>query len=106
MRGNHSPPVFRHHPEDPREETTGSLSRPGRTATASFEKPALGQFPESLRAAAVDASNVEPVFLSAATLVPDFPSSRNRLVRARMLGGVGAGRGNPPGYPMVRPAWA
>ena len=62
LRGNHSPPVSRHHPEDPREETTGSLSRPGRTATASLEKPAFGQFPESLRAAAVDASNVEPVF--------------------------------------------
>ena len=27
------------------------------------------------------------------------PSS-NRLVRTRMLGGVGAGRGNPPGYPI------
>ena len=24
----------------------------------------------------------------------------NRLVRTRMLGGVGAGRGNPPGYPI------
>jgi hypothetical protein len=29
-------------------------------------------------------------------------SATNRLVRTRMLGGVGAGRGNPPGYPIWR----
>ena len=31
-----------------------------------------------------------------------FPSALNRLVRTRMLGGVGAGEGDLPGYP-IRP---
>src|SRR5712692_9372319 len=30
------------------------------------------------------------------------PSDLNRLVRTRMLGGVGAGEGDLPGYPMRR----
>ena len=29
-----------------------------------------------------------------------FPSCLNRLVRTRMLGGVGAGEGDLPGYPI------
>ena len=29
-----------------------------------------------------------------------FPSCPNRLVRTRMLGGVGAGEGDLPGYPI------
>ena len=35
-------------------------------------------------------------------------ASSNRLVRTRTLGGVGAGRGNPPGYPIyvAELAWA
>jgi len=44
------------------EETTGSLSRPGRTATALIEKPALSLMPEFLMEAVVDASNTEPAF--------------------------------------------
>ena len=44
------------------EETTGSLSRPGRTVTASAKQPALGLFPESLVKAVVTESNSEPVF--------------------------------------------
>ena len=36
-----------------------------------------------------------------ATLSPDFQSSSNRRMRTRMYGGVGAGRGNPPGYPIT-----
>ena len=31
-----------------------------------------------------------------------FPSCLNRLVRTRMLGGVGAGEGDLPGYPISR----
>ncbi len=46
------------------EETTGSLSRPGRTALALIEKPALSLILESLREAAVDESNTEPAFLT------------------------------------------
>jgi len=34
-----------------------------------------------------------------ATLVRSSSSPRNRLVRTRMLGGVGVGTGNRPGYP-------
>ena len=45
------------------EETTGSLSRPGRTATAQIEKPALRLIPESLMEAVVDASSTEPALL-------------------------------------------
>ena len=41
------------------EETTGSMSRPGRTATAQIEQPALSQFPESLMEAVVDTANME-----------------------------------------------
>ena len=32
-----------------------------------------------------------------------FPSCLNRLVRTRMLGGVGAGEGDLPGYPIRWP---
>lgn len=49
MRGNPSSP----------EETTGSLSRPGPTAAAPSEKPALSLFPESLMEAVVDPDNME-----------------------------------------------
>ncbi len=45
------------------EETTGSLSRPGRTALALIEKPALSLIPEFLMEAVVDASNTEPAIL-------------------------------------------
>ena len=41
------------------EATTGSLSRPGSTATASAEKPALRDSPESLMEAIVDDANIE-----------------------------------------------
>jgi group II intron reverse transcriptase/maturase len=57
-RGNPSSPAPRHNPASPREETTGSLSRPGRTAAAPSEKPALSLFPESLMEAVVDPANL------------------------------------------------
>ena len=41
------------------EETTGSLSRPGRTAAAPIEQPALSLFPEDLMEAVVDPDNME-----------------------------------------------
>jgi hypothetical protein len=50
------------------EETTGSLSRPGRTALARIEKPALSLLSESLKEAVVGVSNSEPALL--ALLVP------------------------------------
>ncbi len=40
-------------------ETTGSLSRPGRTAAARAEQPALSLFPMSLMEAVVDSANME-----------------------------------------------
>ena len=46
------------------EETTGSSSRPGRTALALIEKPALSLILESLMEAAVDESNTEPALLT------------------------------------------
>ncbi len=49
LRGNHSSP----------EETTGSLSRPGSTAAAQVEQPALSLFPETLMEAVVDTANME-----------------------------------------------
>ena len=39
--------------------TTGSLSRPGRTATAPREKPALSLFPETMMEAVVDPANMQ-----------------------------------------------
>jgi hypothetical protein len=45
------------------EEHTGSLSRPGCTALARIEKPALSPIQEFLTAAVVDASNIEPALL-------------------------------------------
>lgn len=48
----------RGNPSSP-EETTGSLSRPGRTAAAPREKPALSLFPESRMEAVVDPDNME-----------------------------------------------
>ena len=44
---------------DPLDQTTGSLSRPGRTATASSEKPALSLFPETMMEAVVDPTNLQ-----------------------------------------------
>ena len=49
LRGNHSST----------EETTGSLSRPGSTAAAQVEQPALSLFPETLMGAVVDTANME-----------------------------------------------
>ncbi len=46
------------------EETTGSLSRPGRTAQALIEKPALSLIPEFLMEAVVDETNTEPALLT------------------------------------------
>ena len=45
------------------EETTGLLSRPGRTAVPQIEKPALGLIPEFLREAVADVSSTEPALL-------------------------------------------
>ena len=41
------------------EATTGSLPRPGSTATAPAEKPALSDSPESLMELIVDEANIE-----------------------------------------------
>ncbi|MEZ6101403.1 MAG: hypothetical protein R3E01_20925 [Pirellulaceae bacterium] len=45
------------------EENTGSLSRPGHTALARIEKPALSLNRESLTEPVVDASNTDPAIL-------------------------------------------
>ena len=59
LRGNTSSPAPRNLPAGPRDETTSSLSRSGRTATAQIEQPALSLFPESLMEAVVNSTNME-----------------------------------------------
>ena len=59
LRGNSSSPAQQHLPASPRGETTSSVSRPGRTATAQIEPPALSLFPETLMEAAVGSANME-----------------------------------------------
>jgi len=44
-------------------KSTGSLSRPGRTALARIEKPALSLDREFLTEPVVDAPNIEPALL-------------------------------------------
>ena len=45
------------------EETIGPFSRPGRTALARIEKPALSLTQKLLMEPVVDAPNIEPAFL-------------------------------------------
>ena len=59
LRGNTSSAVQRNFPAGLPDETTGSLSRPGRTATAQVEQPALSLFPESSMEAVIDSTNME-----------------------------------------------
>ena len=59
MRGNPSVQVDLHFADDAGTETTGSLSRPGSTATARAEKPALSDSTESLMELIVDDANIE-----------------------------------------------
>ena len=59
LRGNTSPPTPQRPVAGSSGETAGSLSRPGRTATAQVEKPALNLFPMSLMEAVVDNANIE-----------------------------------------------
>jgi len=59
LRGNTLPPAQQYLAASGSDETTGSLSRPGRTATAQIEQPALSLFPESLMEAVIDSANME-----------------------------------------------
>ena len=59
QRGNASRQVDLHRPVDAGRETIRSLSRPGRTAAARAEQPALSLFPMSLMEAVVDEANLE-----------------------------------------------
>ena len=59
LRGNISAPADRHVAARLSDETTSSLSRPGPTATAQIEQPALSLFPESLMEAVVNSANME-----------------------------------------------
>lgn len=58
-RGNPARPVQQYFPANRRPATLDSTSRPGDAAAASFEKPALSLFPESLMEAVVDPDNIE-----------------------------------------------
>lgn len=58
-RGNPSVQVELQFPDDAGTETTGSLSRPGSTATARAEQPALSDSTESLMEMVVDEANME-----------------------------------------------
>ena len=53
---------------DSKRGSYGSLSRPGRTAAALIEKPALSLNAEFLMEAVGDASSTEPAFLMLLTL--------------------------------------
>ena len=64
LRGDPSAPASRQNPACLRDETTGPLSRPGRTAAAASVTPALSLFLEFLRAAVVGASSPETVVLT------------------------------------------
>ena len=59
LRGNTSSPAERNRSADEHDETTSSLPRPGRTATAQIEQPALSLFSMSLMEAVVDRANIE-----------------------------------------------
>ena len=61
LRGDPSAPASRQNPACLRDETTGPLSRPGRTAAAASVTPALSLFLEFMRAAGVGASSPETV---------------------------------------------
>jgi RNA-directed DNA polymerase len=100
-RGNPSPPVLRHRFAGAREETTGSLSRPGPTAPAPSEKPALSLFPETLMEAVVDPTNMERAWKQVRanrgapgpdgiTLdeFPDWVRSRWPTIRQQLLDGT------------------
>ncbi len=58
-RGNPSVQVDLYFPDDDGTETAGSLSRPGPTAAARAEQPALSDSSESLMELIVDDANVE-----------------------------------------------
>lgn len=59
LRGNPSVQVDLHFPDDVGTETTGSPSRPGDTAAACAEQPALSDSTESLMQQVVDDANLE-----------------------------------------------
>jgi len=64
LRGNTSTPNQQDPPVGRSDETTRSLSRPGRTVAARAEQPALGLFPMSLMEAVVDQANLETAWKS------------------------------------------
>ncbi|MBW3600327.1 MAG: ParA family protein [Planctomycetes bacterium] len=74
---------------------------PARAVGNSFASAFLGGKPSATRAVG-KAPGTWPSPLLRASLGPACSPSTNRLVRTRMLGGVGAGRGDPPGYPIGR----
>jgi hypothetical protein len=81
-------------------ETTGSLSRPGRTVTARTEQPALSRALEFLMAVAVDDSNTDATPPS----LHGFPTCILR--RTAVCGPActvvwGPGRATASGYPIL-----
>ena len=81
------------------EETIGSLSRPGCTATALIEKPALSLISESLMGGSGRCIQPRTCFPDA-TRAPDLSPSSNRRMRTRMYGGVGRAVSDGRPYPI------
>ncbi len=70
------------------EEPAGSLSRPGRTAAALIEQPALSPIFEFLIIAVVDASNTEPALMKLPeTRLKSFVEPPSAEPHARWCGG-------------------
>ena len=89
--------------EGPNDEEGGALdhlgaswSRPGLTAPAPIQQPALSLISEWPTGATVAPVQQRACFPDPTRETDSNPSS-NRRMRTRMYGGVGAGRGNPSG---------
>jgi hypothetical protein len=98
--GNPSPPEDRHIPGRASAETTGSTVRQDGAASASIEKPASRESFERQRQWPAVLPTPLPLTCHQSTQVC-VQSLSSRRMRARMHGGMGAGKGDRPGYSIL-----